>query len=85
MRNIVFNPLATYGGLKMACEAQAAEGWALLRIVPHSQFESVAVFERRSYEDAFEAGKRATAAHLLKVAENVRAAAHNDGRIAGEE
>lgn len=47
IRNVVYNPSWTINALQMVCEAQAAEGYALVRVVPVHQHESVAVFERQ--------------------------------------
>lgn len=46
VRNVSFNPNALYGGLTYMINCQAEEGFALLRIVPFTTWEAVAVFER---------------------------------------
>lgn len=44
--NVQFNPAVSWDGLSCVLEGKDAEGWALLRVVPVSSYESVAVFER---------------------------------------
>jgi hypothetical protein len=49
VRHVTFNPstaLAGYSPLTEICRANQAEGWALVRVVPHHQYEAVAVLER---------------------------------------
>lgn len=46
IRNVVYNPSWPLNALQMVCDAQANDGYALLRVVPVSQYETVAVFER---------------------------------------
>lgn len=49
VKHVVFNPLALTGGSSVLASITAAlegDGWQLTRIIPHLQFESVAVFER---------------------------------------
>jgi hypothetical protein len=41
----VFSP-TFIGGLALACESAEKQGLALLRVVPHHQYEAVAVFTR---------------------------------------
>lgn len=48
VRHIAFNPTpyGLNGPLGPICAAQEAEGWRLVQVVPHHQYESVAVFVR---------------------------------------
>lgn len=44
-RHVVFCPNPTYGDLGNTCRTQEKDGYALVRIVPVSLYEAVAVFE----------------------------------------
>ena len=54
VRNITFNPTFGYGtetALDCLCRTAASEGFELVRIVPHTQYEAVAVFRREERTD----------------------------------
>lgn len=59
VKHVTFNPQpighldSPIGGL---CAAHQLDGWELIRVVPHHQFEAVAVFHRMA--DASPAGER---------------------------
>lgn len=43
-----YNPIGSYGfsPLGNLCKVLESEGWNLIRIVPHHQYESIAIFRR---------------------------------------
>lgn len=47
-KHIVFSPVSYPGLSTLAaiCSDQEKSGWRLLKVIPHHQYESVAVFER---------------------------------------
>lgn len=58
-RHRTFNPLAGLPGcsaIDAICTGMQTDGWELIRIVLHHQFESVAVFQRLSKEEARDSG-----------------------------
>lgn len=53
VKHRVYNPLSGLPGLSTLaaiCSDMEKDGWQLTRIVPHMQFESVAIFERLNME-----------------------------------
>lgn len=49
IRHRVFNPLSGIYGLSVLdaiCTDMERDGWILINIVPHTQFESVAIFQQ---------------------------------------
>ena len=44
--HVVFNPSASHSPLTHICAEWERGGWRLVQVVPHHQYESVAVFER---------------------------------------
>lgn len=46
IKHIVFNP--SYIELQKICETYETAGWQLVRILPYSQYATVAVFQRES-------------------------------------
>ncbi len=44
--NVPFMPNPIYGGVTAVLRGKDADGWALVRIVPFTEHEAVAVFER---------------------------------------
>lgn len=52
VNHVPFNPswaTAEHSPLGQVCNAMAEGNWQLVRVVPHHAYESIAVFERRSY------------------------------------
>lgn len=55
IKHVVFNPMTTtlfVGPLDSILKREEAAGWRLDQIIPHHQYESVAVFVRSSVEHA---------------------------------
>lgn len=54
VRNITFNPSLGYfseTALDRLCRSASADGFELVRVVPHTQYEAVAVFKREVRTD----------------------------------
>lgn len=55
VKHVIFNPMTTtlfVGPLESILRREEAAGWRLDQIIPHHQYESVAVFVRSSVEHA---------------------------------
>ena len=48
VRHASFNP--SWGGIHDTCREQERDGFALVRVVPVTQYEAIAVFERPAGE-----------------------------------
>lgn len=47
IKHVVFNPTSfsyNYSPLGVICKTMEEEGWVLYKIIPHHQYESVAIF-----------------------------------------